>query len=114
MTSRRFGTSVSESAPVEVTTSFSSTVTPGSGVGSEPVAMMIAFASTVRDGAVGAADVDFVAAGEDAGAVDVFDLVLLEQELDAFGQAVDGLVLVRHHRGQDRRSTPLVLMPSAG
>ncbi len=39
-----FGTSFSSSAPVEVTMRFSSTVTPGSGVDSEPVAITMVFA----------------------------------------------------------------------
>ena len=48
-TTSRFGTAGSDSAPVEETMRFSSTVTPGSGVDSEPVAMTMALASTSLD-----------------------------------------------------------------
>jgi hypothetical protein len=46
MTTRRFGTLGSDSAPVEETIRCSSISTPGSGMMSEPVAMTIDFAFT--------------------------------------------------------------------
>ena len=46
-TTMRAGTCASASAPVEETTRFSSISTPGSGLDSEPVAITIAFASSV-------------------------------------------------------------------
>ena len=74
----------------------SSIAIPGSGMLSDPVAMMIAPASTSwplieRD----------PAGRRDAGlALQPIDLVLAEQKLDAARQVADDLVLARHHRRQ--------------
>ena len=45
-------------------------------------------------------DVDGVLIGERAGALDVLDAVLLEEELDTLGEAADGLVLGLHELGE--------------
>ncbi len=50
--------------------------------------------------AVAAADHDPSGRGDMAAALQPIDLVLAEQELDAAGQALDHLVLARHHRGE--------------
>jgi len=49
---------------------------------------------------LGEVDGDGVLIGEGAGALDVLDVVLLEQELDTLGQAVDGGLLCLHHLAQ--------------
>ena len=95
ITASRFGIAASSSAPVEVTMVFSSTSTPGSGAGSEPVAMTMYFALWVV-----AADADLAGRGDRAPALEPVDLVLLEQELDALGVAVDGRLLVGLHLRQ--------------
>ena len=67
---------------------------PGTPRGAEPVATMI----SLRARSVCCSPfehVDAAVAGQSRGALDPVDLVLLEQELDALGQAVDDPVLAR-------------------
>ena len=86
------GTLASASAPVEIDDrSWSlSTSTPGRGVTDEPVAITMFLA---RDGL--AADLDRIGAFEAGMALQPFDLVLLEQEFDAAGQALRPPCLAR-------------------
>ena len=97
MTTSRFGTLSSSSAPVEETTTFSSISTPGSGVTSEPVAMTMAFVSSTWFEPSSERDLDLAGRGDAGRAEERVDLVLLEQELDALDVAVDALLLERHH-----------------
>ena len=55
------------------------------------------------------ADVDLVWRGEATGALDVVDLVLLEETLDTLSEASDGSVLiwVSRTRGYDEANPPL-------
>ena len=80
MTTMRFGTCPSSSAPVESTIRSWSISTPGSGVTEEPVAMTMFFARTVRSPTLTVS-----ALLEARVALQPFDLVLLEQEFDAAG-----------------------------
>ena len=68
---------------------------PGSGVTEEPVAMTMFFA---RDGAV--ADLDGVGALEAGAALEPLDLVLLEQEFDAAGEAFHRVQPLGVHGGE--------------
>ena len=71
---------------------------PGTLRGADPVATMISLrARSVC--AVAFEDVDAAVAGQPRRALDPVDLVLLEQELDALGQAGDDPVLARLHLG---------------
>ena len=100
MTTRRFGTLSSSSAPVDETTTFSSISTPGSGVTSEPVAMTIVLRLDDLVRAVLRDDLDLARRGDAGRAEEGVDLVLLQEELDALDVAVDALVLEGHHRLQ--------------
>ena len=84
---------------------------PGTLRGAEPVATMISFrARSVC--VVTFEHLDAAAAGQPRRAFDPVDLVLLEQELDALGQAGDDAILPRLHlrhvdrdgRGRARRA----------
>ena len=68
---------------------------PGTLRGDEPVATMISL--RLERLLLALDDLDPALAGERRGALDPVDLVLLEQELDALGQAGDDLVLARVH-----------------
>ena len=100
-----FGTSFRSIASSLVMIRLRSISMPGTLRGCEPVATMISFfAVSVCLLAVG--DLDLALAGEPAAALDPVDLVLLEQQLDAAGQALDDLVLARLdlvHVDADRR-----------
>ena len=89
------GTFSSSSAPVEETICFSSTSMPFSLATSEPVAMMMVFVSIVS-----LPTVTLPGTGDLAGAAEHRDLVLLQQEVDALGVAVDGFLLEAHHLGE--------------
>ena len=91
-----FGTSRSAIASSLVMIRLRSISTPGTLRGAEPVAMMISF-DAVRRLLVAFDDVDRAAAGDRRGALDPFDLVLLEEELDALGEPGHDLVLARLH-----------------
>ena len=71
---------------------------PGTLRGADPVATMISLrARSVC--CLALEDVDAAVAGQPRRALDPVDLVLLEQELDALGQAGDDAVLARLHLG---------------
>ena len=74
---------------------FWSISTPGSGVTDEPVAMTMFFARTVRSPTLTVSG-----ALEARMALQPFDLVLLEQEFDAAGQALDRLEARAVHRAE--------------
>ena len=84
---------------MEETICFSSMVTPGNGITSEPVAMMMFLASSVCSPPLPVIS-DLAAAQEAPGALHIGNLVLLEQELDALGEIAHHLVLARQHRRQ--------------
>jgi len=95
MTTIFFGTSFSFKAPVEETIFSSSISRPGSGVTSDPVAMITFLARSVVPGA----DLDLRRGLERCPPSDVADLVLLEKALDPFRETRDGGVLLGHHLG---------------
>jgi hypothetical protein len=89
---RLFGTVGSDSAPVEETMVFSSMSTPGTGGDDE------GFGAELRHRrAIDRRDRQAVGRGEARGALDVVDLVFLEEILDAARVLADDLVLPRHH-----------------
>ena len=103
-TTRRLGTSASSSAPVEETIFFSSTVTPGSGITSEPEAIRMFFAASVSLTAPSSpSDRDRARLLDAAGALERGDLVLAEQEGDALGRRFDHLALALHELGEVER-----------
>ena len=69
---------------------------PGTLRGCDPVATMISLRARQRL-LLALGDLDRAFAGQTPAAFDPIDLVLLEQELDAAGQALDDLVLPRLH-----------------
>ena len=86
ITTSVLGTSGSDSAPVESTMRFWSTVTPGSARGLRAGGDDDVLGVERALGAVLGRDLDLAGAGDAARALDPLDLVLLEQELDALGQ----------------------------
>ena len=98
MTTRRCGTSVSVSAPVEVTTRVSSISTPFRGEDSEPVAMTIALASIVCASPFSGVTVTLPGAAIEPGADERIDLVLLEEVRDAVDARLHHRILVGLHR----------------
>ena len=77
---------------------------PGTLRGDEPVATMISL--RLERLLVALEDLDLALARQPGGALDPVDLVLLEEELDALGEAADNLVLARVHLAHvDRRRT---------
>ena len=88
MTSSRFGTFGSDSAPVEETMRFSSMSTPGmlrdlGAGGDDDLLGLHRLLLAVDEG-----DLDLAGPEDAAGAVELIDLVLLEQERDAFDIAL--------------------------
>src|SRR3974377_2172890 len=100
-TMRCFGTSGSDSAPVDDTIRFSSISIPRSLATSEPVAIAIALASSVcvlpPSPCTPTLPADPAGRGDARGAMKRVDLVLLQQEVDALHVTIDALVLERHH-----------------
>ena len=94
---RHFG---SDSAPVEETIVFSSMAMPGSAATSEPVAIDDGLGLDRLLLAVDEGDLDLARRGDAAGAVEVVDLVLLQQERDAVDIALNALVLEGEHGGK--------------
>ena len=110
MTSSRFGTPPSSSAPVESMTRGSSGMN-GSLMGSEPAAMMHCSKRIFSRLAVRARHFHDVRAGELAGARDHFDLALLREHRQAADQLADDLVLPLEQLGQlDFRRTEIDAM----
>ena len=91
-----FGTSRSPIASSLVMIRLRSISTPGTLRGVEPVAMTISFDAD-RLCFSPSTTSTLPASGDRRGALDPFDLVLLEQKLDALGQAGHDLVLARLH-----------------
>ena len=91
-----FGTSLRWIASSLVMMRLRSISMPGTLRGAEPVATMISLRRAQRL-RVAFEDVDAAVAGQPRRALDPVDLVLLEQELDALGQAGDDPVLARLH-----------------
>ena len=91
-----FGTSRSAIASSLVMMRLRSISTPGTLRGAEPVAMTISFAA-VRLCLSPSTTSIAAAAGNRRGALDPFDLVLLEQELDALGEPGHDFVFARLH-----------------
>jgi hypothetical protein len=87
-----FGSFSRSSAPVEVTTTFSSTSTPG-----RPAASRARGDDDVLRLVHLVADLDLARPGDRGPALQPGHLVLLEQELDALGVLADHLVLVGAH-----------------
>ena len=94
------GTLSSASAPVDETMRFSSISMPLSFATSEPVAITMFLVSSVCVLPSLPFTSTLPADDDAAGAEEGFDLVLLEQEIDALDVAVDGLILERQHRLQ--------------
>ena len=108
MTTIFLGTFGRLSAPSEVTTTFSSISIPGSAEGSDPLATTIALASCTSSPTL-----TRPASGDRSPTLQPVDLVLLEQEFDAFGVLADDVVLVGLHLFPvDRRR--LALQPHLG
>ena len=73
---------------------------PGMAATSEPVAMTMDFASTDLLLAVDEGDLDLSRRGDAPAAVEVVDLVLLQQILDALHVALHALILEGKHGGE--------------
>jgi hypothetical protein len=91
------GTFWGESTPVELTicSSSISMALPGNGVTSDPVVMVIFFASTLESPpSLSCTEIVF---GDKGSSCDIVDLVLVEEKLDALRETLHGILFGLEH-----------------